>query len=77
MDLHDNELLKENLLAYRDLLSHHIKKEDEILYPWMDKQLTEAQVFDMAVEFAEADNLSGISEKKYAILIRDLEQLLP
>jgi iron-sulfur cluster repair protein YtfE (RIC family) len=26
-------LLSESFLAYRDLLSHHIQKEDEILYP--------------------------------------------
>ncbi len=45
-----------HLLAYRDLLSEHIKKEDEILYPWMDRNLSLNQVGELFGKFAEADS---------------------
>ncbi len=76
METSDNRLLGENLLAYRDLLSHHIKKEDEILYPWMDRQLTEVKIVEMEARFTEADYLSGITNEKYEDLVMDLEKLL-
>lgn len=76
IELNDDRLFKVNLLAYRDLLSHHIIKEDEILYPWMDKILTEAQVLELEIKFTEADYLSGITDKHYANLVSDLEKCL-
>jgi hemerythrin-like domain-containing protein len=70
-------LLSESFLAYRDLLSHHIRKEDEILYPWMDRELNESKLIEMDAKFVEADKNSGITEKKYEDLINDLEKLIP
>ncbi len=45
----------EHFLAYRELLSEHIKKEDEILYPWMDRNLSLKQVGELFNKFNEAD----------------------
>ena len=72
----NRELLSESLLAYRDLLQHHIQKEDEILYPWMDRELNKTKLIEMDAKFVEADINSGIKEKKYEDMINDLEKLL-
>jgi len=45
----------EHLTAYRDLLTEHIKKEDEILYPWMDRQLSDTQIGRLFAAFSEVD----------------------
>ncbi len=73
----NRELLSESLLAYRDLLQHHIQKEDEILYPWMDRELNKTKLIEMDAKFIQADINSGIKEKKYEDMINDLEKLLP
>ena len=51
----DRDKVAEHLLAYRDLLAEHIKKEDEILYPWMDRDLSTNQVGELFGRFAEVD----------------------
>lgn len=43
------------LLAYRELLLDHIKKEDEVLYPWMDRNLSMKLVGNLSRSFDEAD----------------------
>jgi hemerythrin-like domain-containing protein len=47
----DNEIIKRNLLKYREILLEHIKKEDEILYPWMDNNLNITQKDELFSEF--------------------------
>lgn len=44
-----------HLSAYRDLLKEHIKKEDEILYPWIDRNLSTRQVGELFAKFDEAE----------------------
>jgi hemerythrin-like domain-containing protein len=75
LESENKDLLSESLLAYRDLLSHHIQKEDEILYPWMDRELDETNLIEMDAKFVQADANSGIIEKKYKDLINDLEKI--
>lgn len=66
--------IKEHLLGYRDLLTQHIKKEDEILYPWIDRQLSTAQVGEMFRKCNEADASVGSAlPKKYETFIQELE----
>ena len=55
VDTRDTAKLAEHLLGYRELLSEHIKKEDEILYPWMDRQLSPAHLDELAQEFRRAE----------------------
>lgn len=51
----DKKAIVENLSAYRDILTEHIKKEDEILYPWIDRGLSIRQVGELFARFNEAD----------------------
>ena len=67
--------IKEHLLAYRELLTQHIKKEDEILYPWIDRQLSVAQVGEMFRRCNEADASVGDElPRKYEKFIVGLEE---
>lgn len=54
LERRDREALVEHLEGYRAVLSQHIMKEDEILYPWMDRQFTTAQVGELYREFSQA-----------------------
>ncbi|MCP3926269.1 MAG: hypothetical protein GY714_27200 [Desulfobacterales bacterium] len=77
LESENKEQLSENLLTYMDLLKQHIQKEDEILYPWIDRELNETKLVEMDAKFIEADKESGIAEKKYEDMINDLEKLIP
>jgi hemerythrin-like domain-containing protein len=61
-------------MAYRQLLSEHIKKEDEILYPWMDRILTTRQIGELFAKFSEVDNQMGFSPEKYEHFVAKLEK---
>jgi hemerythrin-like domain-containing protein len=70
----DASALCANLLRYRELLGEHIVKEDEILYPSIDRGLTTHQVGEMWQRFEEAE--SGLEDdvpQKYERFITDLE----
>lgn len=69
----DAAAVKEHLLAYADLLNEHIKKEDEILYPWMDRQLSDPQVGELFSKFAEVDRHFGEQPRKQERFILELE----
>jgi hemerythrin-like domain-containing protein len=47
-----------NLKSYMELLFEHIKKEDEILYPWFERGMTTEQL-------KEFENLSNEAEKTF------------
>ena len=59
VETRDTAMLAEHLHGYRELLNEHIKKEDEILYPWMDRQLSVTRLAELAREFSQADNRFG------------------
>ena len=70
----DQKTMAENLMAYRELLTEHIRKEDEILYPWMDSQLSTHQVGELFSKFDEIDRQIDVSPVKYANFIDQLEK---
>lgn len=70
----DNRAMAENLTAYAELLFEHIKKEDGILYPWMDRSLSMAQVGELFTEFSEVDNRFKDASQKYEGFINSLEE---
>ena len=74
LDRKDKAAIAEHLNAYRDLLSGHIKKEDEILYTWMDRNLSDSQIGKLFSEFNTADKQIGYSPDKYEIFIDHLEK---
>ncbi len=45
-----------NLISYRELLTEHIAKEDEILYPYIDRGLTTSQVGEIFRRFEEVES---------------------
>ena len=55
----DKKAVIEHLNGYKDLLTEHIKKEDEILYPWMDRGLSIQQVGELFAKFNEAEEKIG------------------
>ncbi len=61
-------------MAYGELLSEQIRKEDEILYPWIDTRLSTRQAGELLVKFNEADRQIGIAPEKYEDFIDQLEQ---
>ncbi|MHB0994880.1 MAG: hemerythrin domain-containing protein [Elusimicrobiales bacterium] len=50
------------LATYRELLLDHIKKEDEVLYPWMDRNLSMKQVGNLSESFNAADAAAPAGE---------------
>ena len=73
IDHQDRDTLGRHLLAYRELLSGHIQKEDEILFPWMDRNLSTTQVGELFAKFSEVDEKMGFSPDKYLKFIEKLE----
>jgi hemerythrin-like domain-containing protein len=71
----DSDGVAEQLGAYGELLSAHIKKEDEILYPWMDRELTTAEVGELFSRFAAVDQVAGSGfTGRYAGLVAGIER---
>jgi hemerythrin-like domain-containing protein len=66
--------LAEHLTAYGTLLAEHVKKEDEILFPWLDRKLSEIQVGEIAEKFDFADQHIGIDPEKYLRFVCRLEK---
>jgi hemerythrin-like domain-containing protein len=70
----DREVLGDHLKAYRELLAEHIRKEDEILYPWMDRSLSITQIGEIYSKFQETDEKIGYSPAKFETFVSNLEK---
>ncbi len=55
LERRDKDAIAEHLTAYGELLAAHVLKEDEILYRWMDRNLSMTQVGELFSKFAEVD----------------------
>jgi hemerythrin-like domain-containing protein len=64
--------IEEHLTAYAALLAEHIRKEDEVLYPWMDRALTDSQVGILYGKFAEVERAFGDEPERLAAFARTL-----
>lgn len=74
LDERNAKKIREHLNAYRELLTEHIKKEDEILYPWMDRNLADTQVGNLFSQFAETDKAFGDSPHRHEEFIIAMEK---
>ena len=74
IDTNDQSLLAHHLTGYGNLLVEHIKKEDEILFPWLDRKLTADQVEELTYKFDLADMQIGIDIEKYLLFLEQLEE---
>lgn len=72
--MRDKEAISEHLNAYRELLIEHIKKEDEILYPWMDRGFSVTDVGELFAKFNERDAESCDAPERYGEFINKLEK---
>jgi len=70
----DKITLAEHLTSYGQILPEHIKKEDEILFPWMDRNLTTNQVGQLFSRFNEIDAEYGDAPLKHRHFIEELEK---
>lgn len=69
----DGEGIAANLHGYAGVLAEHIKKEDEILYPWMDRNLSMRQVGDLFSRFHAVDERFSEDRKKHESFVGRLE----
>ncbi len=65
----------DHLEAYRNLLVEHIKKEDEVLYPWIDRNLNISKVGELFAQFAAIDREFGDIPRSQAAFIQELEKV--
>ena len=70
----DNTLISEHVQNYTDLLTEHIKKEDEILYPWLDRNLSTNQIGELFSKFQDVNRQFGDESKKYEEFVQNLKQ---
>lgn len=66
--------VESNLAGYAGILTEHIRKEDEILYPWMDRNLSTRQVGEIYAKFREADGRFPEAQEKYETFVENLEE---
>lgn len=74
LEQRDKETIVRHLSAYRGLLTEHIKREDEIMLPWMDNQLSLSQIGDLFSKFNGAEEQMGFKPQKYEEFINRLEE---
>ena len=72
----DTAVVVAHLTAYGALLTEHIKKEDEILYPFIDKGLSGAQIRELVCKFNEAEDAIALDTQAYEAWIMGLESVL-
>lgn len=75
VETRNKEQASKHLLAYQALLREHIKKEDEILYPWIDRNLTDSQVGQMFSQFAKVNTEMPI-DQQYRDFVLEVEKKL-
>lgn len=72
----DSETVILHLGEYKELLSGHIQREDEILYPWMDRSISSEQEEELAKSFVAVDERFGDINEKYEAVVKSLEKSL-
>ncbi len=74
IETEDKSSLAHHFTGYSSLLAEHIKKEDEILFPWLDRKLTADQAQELTYKFDLADMQIGIDIEKYRLFLEQLEE---
>ena len=73
LERRDGKGVSENLRGYAGILTEHIKKEDEILYPWMDRNLSTRKVGELFAAFTEVDGRFREARAGYESFVERLE----
>jgi len=61
------------LRAYAELLTGHIHREDTILYPWMDRSLSDRQVGQLFAQCMAVEVRQGADAKIHEAFVAELE----
>ncbi len=69
----DKAAIAENLYIYKELLTDHIIREEEILYPWIERNLTMTQIGELFSRFNEIDKIFQDALDRYREFIEKLE----
>lgn len=77
LERRDREGIAGHLRGYAEILTEHIRKEDEILYPWMDRNLTTTRVGALYAAFDEVDARLGSDRERCERFIEKAEEALP
>ncbi|WP_163338803.1 hemerythrin domain-containing protein [Desulfopila sp. IMCC35008] len=70
----NTEVFTSNLQEYADLLTEHIHKENEILFPWLDSRLTEKEHLELVTRFEKSDRNLVIDDHAFRSFVKRLEQ---
>lgn len=73
IDKKDNAMIEENLRNYGELLREHIRKEDHILYPYIDRNLTEEDIKILDEKFSSIN--AGTAAEKYVDWAMSIDSL--
>ena len=74
VDTVNSDALTSSLLEYAALLSEHIHKEDQILFPWLDSKLTKKELDELSTRFEKSDRNLALDNRKFQSYIEELEQ---
>lgn len=74
LDAKNSGVLASCLLAYAALLTEHIHKEDEVLFPWLDSRLAEEEKTELATRFDQSDRNLALDNRKYHSFVERLEK---
>jgi hemerythrin-like domain-containing protein len=74
LERRDRTGVAENLAGYTAILSQHIRKEDDILYPWMDRKLSTREVGELYAAFRKIDDEYKEKAARYEAFVRSLEE---
>lgn len=72
----DKTAIKESLNTYRVVISEHIKKEEDILYPWIERSITVALINNLNSKYIEIDKRTPNIDENYGNIIMKLEDQL-
>lgn len=72
----DEDAIAKHLHSYRDILTEHIQREDEVLYPWMDRKISTEDSKYLYARFNAADKQFENLPEKYNKIVEELEEKL-
>lgn len=73
----DGAAVREHLLAYAALIREHIRKENDVLFPWLDRQLLDSQIGQMYAQFLDAERRFDRDPRQLENFVAELEARFP
>lgn len=76
LEIQDLETAAARLRAYGELLTGHIQREDTILYPWINRRLTDRQVGELFAACLRVEAAFGEAPARMEAFVSELEAAL-